>query len=301
MNTPAMTIRETLRMGERELVRGGVPNPRRNAEWMLCHALSCTPLYIHVNAHEVVGEEAARKFVDFIDRRATREPLQHVLEATEFMSLPFAMQKGVFIPRPETETLAETALEFLRSLPLSHPLSVLELCCGSGAVGIALARSIPNLQVYAVDLNPQAVQLTRRNAVLNGVEDRVQALCSDAGLLLEHGGSGDWPPRFAAIVCNPPYIASREVPELAPEVSDWDPIEALDGGADGLDFYRAVAPRLRQRLDVGAAVMFEIGSTQGAAVEQILRSVGLVQGRVLPDMAGRDRVVTAASSGESEQ
>jgi release factor-specific protein-(glutamine-N5) methyltransferase len=290
MKTPDWSIRALLKLGAAELERHGVPNARRNAEWILCHALECTTLYLYVNSAETPETDRIAIYFEWIDRRTQREPLQQIVEETEFMSLRLEMADGVFIPRPETETLVETALSFLESRSIFEPIAALDLCCGSGAVGVSMAHLLSNLSVYAVDIDIDAVMLTRRNARLAGVSERVEAAQADAISLLEHGFGENWP-AFTVVACNPPYIATRDLGKLPPEVRDWDPPEALDGGVDGQDFYRRAIPLLSRRLARGGAVVFEIGDDQGEAVSQMLCNAGFGAVDVLPDYAGRDRVV----------
>jgi len=290
MTTPDWSIRALIRLGTAELERHGVPNARRNAEWMLCHALECTTLYLYVNSTETPETDRIAIYFEWIDRRTQREPLQQIVEETEFMSLRLEMADGVFIPRPETETLVETALSYLESRSIFEPIAALDLCCGSGAVGVSLAHLLSNLSVYAVDIDVDAVMLTRRNARLAGVSERVEAAQVDAISLLEQGFGETWP-AFTVIACNPPYIATGDLGKLPPEVRDWDPPEALDGGVDGLDFYRRSIPLLSRRLVSGGAVVFEIGDTQGEAVSEMLCNAGFGAVDVFPDYAGRDRVV----------
>jgi len=290
MRAPDWSIRNLLKLGTAELERHGVPNARRNAEWMLCHALECTTLYLYVNSDETPERNRITIYFEWIDRRTQREPLQQIVEETEFMSLRLEMAQGVFVPRPETETLVEMALSFLETRPLFEPITALDLCCGSGAVGVSMAHLLSNLKVYAVDIDIEAVMLTRRNARLAGVSERLEAAQVDAVSMLEQGFGETWPD-FTVIVCNPPYIATSELRALPPEVRDWDPPEALDGGPDGLDFYRRLIPFVERRLAPAGAVAFEIGDTQGEAVSQMLLNAGFGAVEVYPDFAGRDRVV----------
>jgi release factor glutamine methyltransferase len=293
MNGPT-GIRDLVRSGEARLLSHGVPNARRNAEWIMCHVLQCTPLYLYVNSAKELPGARREDFWQRIERRAQREPLQHILETTEFMSLTFEVRPGVFVPRPETETLVESALRYLRERPLFEPLRILDLCCGSGVVGLSIARALPNAEVFAVDTNPLAVRLTRRNARHLGVEDRVRVARAEAVSFLE-AEHAEWPSRYTAVVCNPPYISRDEIALLPPEVRDWDPEDALDGGPDGLHLYYMIAPHLPRRLVPGGAAFFEIGATQGEEVSDALRRAGLHNVGVLPDFAGRDRVVGAVS------
>jgi release factor glutamine methyltransferase len=298
VNPLSASIRELLKQGEDRLAERGVPNARRNVEWMLCHALSCRPLELHVRSGEPVGGAQLETYLRGVARRARREPLQHILAGTEFMSLPYDVRPGVFVPRPETETLVEETLALLRAAPLHEPLTVLDLGCGTGVIAVSLAHAIPNVQVFAVDENAEAVALTERNAGRNGVAGRVRAVRGEVEALLTGtagAATSGWPARFTTIVCNPPYIATAEIALLPPEVRDYDPRPALDGGPDGLDAYRAVVPLLRERLRPGGAVCFEIGSTQREAVAALLAAQGFEEIACVRDLAGRDRVVRAVS------
>ncbi len=282
----AETIRDLLQRAELRLVASGVPNARRNAEWMLCHALGLRMLDLYVQSTDAPDPDRASVYREMVERRAAREPLQYILGATEFMSLSFEVHPGVFVPRPDTEVLVERAEELLRSRPLHEALDVLDLCSGSGIIGVSLAARIPNLAVVAVDVSSAAAVITARNAALNGVSDRVEVVHEDAFAYLRDTGR-----RFAAVVCNPPYIESGELAALPREVRDHEPTLALDGGRDGLDFYRRAVPELAGRLTPGGFVMFEIGDTQGAGVSKLLRDAAFTSVEVAKDYAGRDRVV----------
>jgi len=284
----AGNIREWVARAEAHLVNHGVPNARRNAEWMLCYSLGWNMLDVYVKSAAPLKGECARRYWTIVERRANREPLQYILEGTEFMSLPFAVKRGVFVPRPETELLVEQAEGMLRTRPLHEPLVVLDLCSGSGIVGVSLAYRVPNLDVIAVDAAPAAAELTAANAARNAVPDRVRVVQGDAFEFLERIDI-----RFSAIVCNPPYIATGELAALPREVREHEPTLALDGGEDGLDFYRRVAPLLARRLHANGFVMFEIGDMQAAAVSALLRAAGFAAVEVAKDYAGSDRVVAA--------
>jgi len=280
------TIAELLRRAETHLVSHDVPNARRNAEWMLCHSLGMRMLDLYVQSRESLDTARVEAYWELVDRRASREPLQYILGTTEFMSLPFEVRPGVFVPRPETELLVERADLMLRPWPLHQPLDVLDLCCGSGIIGVALAHRIPNLSVTSVDLSPEACALTARNAELNGARERVTVVEANAIEYLERT-----PRRFAAILCNPPYIESGDLAGLPREVREHEPMLALDGGRDGLDFYRRIIPLFPDHLLARGTCAFEIGDTQGAAVSAMLRGAGFATTEVVKDYSGRDRVV----------
>jgi release factor glutamine methyltransferase len=288
MNHAPASIRELLGLAEEHLVKSGVPNARRNAEWMLCHTLGWSMLDLYVNASIPVTGPQLETYWECIERRARREPLQYIVGGTEFMSLPFEVQPGVFVPRPETEVLVEQAERELRSFPLHRELSALDLCCGSGIIGISLARRISNLNVTAVDISRDAVELSRHNANVNGVSRRVRVVHADVMGFMVPGAT-----RYSAILCNPPYISTGELAALPREVREHEPLQALDGGSDGLDFYRRLVPRLEAKLRPGGFVMFEIGDMQGDAVRRLLCESGFADVHVIADLSGRDRVVRA--------
>ena len=303
---PFVSLRHMVEWGESRLRSTGVPNARNNAEWILCDAADCDRLQIYVGAPEGVPFSVAEKYVSNLRRRASREPLQYVLGATEFMSLPFRTPPGVFIPRPDTEVLVEEMESRLRGMPLSPCLNVVDLCCGSGVIAIALAHRIPNLEAWAVDASEPAADVTASNAEANGVGRRVHVVKDTAEDFLAASVTADHrsqkaprraPDRFSAVVCNPPYISSSDLRDLPPEVRDHEPIEALDGGPDGLDFYRNVIPMLPQRLVPDGVAAFEIGEAQAGAVRALMEAAGLTDVSVVTDYAGLDRVVIGTCAG----
>ncbi len=280
------SVRSMLLRGAALLIENGVPNARRNAEWLLCHSLGCSTLDLYTHSGRWPADDQASVFWQNVHRRANREPLQYILGATEFMSRPFVVPTGVFVPRPDTEILVELAEARLRRMPLERSLEALDLCCGSGVIAVSLTARIPNLNAIAVDACALAVATTQKNARRNGVDDRITAVEAD---VIRYLSSDDH--EVSAVLCNPPYIVTNELSNLPPEVSDHEPRAALDGGPDGLDFYRAVTPKLADRLRPGGFAAFEIGDDQGAAVSGMMTEAGLVDVSVSPDFAGCDRVV----------
>lgn len=282
-HSPGPTVSQLIRSGELELVVAGVPNARRNAEWMLSHVLGCRAADLYLDTQQVPRVERVNEYRGLVSRRVGREPLQYLLGTTEFMSLPFVAVPGVFIPRPDTECLVEIAETMLT--PNSR---VLDVCCGSGVIGVSLLRRAAGTTLTAVDVDANAVALTRQNAELNGVAGRITCEMRDGIAFLQ--GIEE---RYDMIVCNPPYIPSGTLAALPPEVRNHEPRRSLDGGADGLDFYRAMAPWLPRALRPAAPVLMEIGADQAEAVAGILVDATLVDIEVDRDYAGCDRVVTA--------
>lgn len=299
MNSGRPTIRSLLARGETYLDGHDVPNARRNAEWMLCSSLSCELIDLYVHADSTPAAELAKQYWDNIERRAKREPLQYILGATEFMSLPFVITRGVFVPRPETECLVELAERKLRNSALRGRPRALDLCCGSGIIAVSLALRVPGLSVTAVDSSELAVETTRKNAAINEVSDRVRCVQSDAVEYLKNEkarAESGHTSGYTAVLCNPPYIETDELADLPPEVRFHEPADALNGGPDGLSMYRAVAPLLYPLLERGGIVLFEIGATQGSAVAGLFAAAGIAEITVEKDYGGNDRVVSGVKA-----
>jgi release factor glutamine methyltransferase len=290
--SPNKTIRELIQVTTEYLEGKGVESSKLNAERMLadCLGLSRIELFFQ-HDRPVLGAELDR-YRDLVRRRAGGEPLQQILGETEFYSRVFKVEPGVFIPRPETERLVEEAVALLAppDRRLLAPVAV-EIGCGTGIIGISLALEIPRLTVYATDVNAAAVKLTQHNAHTLGAGPRVHVWQGNRfdPLPVRLKGQVD------LVVSNPPYIREADIPGLATEVSEHDPVEALSGGEDGLDFYRALAARVGAWLRRGGHIAVEIGDEQGQEVEDIFASSGLQDIRVFRDYADRDRVVTARS------
>ena len=215
-------------------------------------------------------------------RLARGEPLQYLVETWEFFGLPFRVGPGVLIPRPDTETLVEYALSLLKGVQAPR---VADLCAGSGAIGVAIGHSRPDARVHALELSPQAFRYLTENIACNGVEN-VQAVQADvfsppAGL-----------PLFDLVASNPPYIRRGELASLQRQVQ-WEPKMALDGGEDGLDFYRALPEIWGPRLKIGGWLALEVGYDQAQAVAGLLEAAGFGQVCCLPDPTGILRVVAA--------
>lgn len=288
MILPIPNVVQLIKEGEVYLVGKGVPNARRNAEWLLAHALRSRNTELYMDAARIPSAAETQDYNRLLGRRGAREPLQYVLGSTEFMSLPFYASAGVFIPRPETEVLVETAEA---QLTVSAGLAVLDLCCGSGVIAVSLVKRIANTTAIAIDIDENATTLTRRNAVLNGVRDRVDCIRADAATFLR-----DTSCRFDVIVCNPPYVRSDEIELLSPEIKLHESLISLDGGPDGLGLYRRVAPLLARCLRPKGAVAFEIAPSQSGVVHDVLRTSGFADITVRPDYTGLDRVITGRSA-----
>lgn len=275
-----MTYREAAGRIAGLLREAGIEN--ETAESMFLMEFACGAdrgFYLLHQMDEMPGEQW-EKYRDAAAKRCRRIPLQHLTGEQEFMGLPFLVNEHVLIPRQDTEILAEEAIKILKD-DCGSGKKILDLCTGSGCIAVSLKTFCPETDVTACDISPEALAVAGRNAEYNHVE--VEFLESD----LFSGISG----HFQMIVSNPPYIPSSVIPELMPEVRDHEPVRALDGGADGLYFYRKIIEECGDYLMPGGWLLFEIGYDQGAAVSEYMREHQFKDIEVIRDLAGLDRVV----------
>ena len=214
-------------------------------------------------------DEVEKRAEAMVRRRLAGEPVAYITGVWEFRGLPMEVSRDVLIPRVDTEVLAETAIKYLKDTGRLDA-RVLDLCSGTGCIGCAIADALPQCQVVLADISPEAIELSRRNVARNGLAGRVSYMLTDATKA---------PPvmsgRFDIIVSNPPYIPSFEILTLDASVRDYEPIWALDGGEDGLDFYRAIVENWLPSLGSGGALMFEVGEEQAGPVKEIMRAHGM--------------------------
>lgn len=253
-------------------------NPRE-AEMIVSKVLGLTKLDFMLKGKEPVSPEQIETIRGYAQRRKAREPLQYILGSQEFMSLKFKVCPGVLIPRGDTETLVETMLKRCRG-----DEHILEIGTGSGCIAVSLAYYCPEVRITAVDISEIARRTARENAVYHHVEDRV---IIEACNIMEEVPAG----RFDMIVSNPPYIERKVIPCLEPDVRDHEPVVALDGGEDGLDFYRRIAAAAPSLLNAGGGLWLEVGFDQAERVAQLLRQQGFAEIETIKDLCGIERVV----------
>lgn len=275
----------------------GIDSARLDAELLLAHVLKLTRMQLYLNFDRPLGASELASFKEFVKRRAQREPVAYMTGEKEFWSRAFHVEKGVLVPRPDTEVLIEAVLERLKGR--DGELAGFELGTGSGCVAVTLLAEIPALKMTAVEISETAGRVTLANAERHGVAERLCLIHEDFTQSIpfsprEKVPTGRMRGSFDFIVSNPPYIAENEFPTLPPDVRDFEPREALDGGKDGLDFYRLLATFSQHALQPEGFIAVEIGETQGAAVSEIFRNAGLAQTAVKKDYAGLDRVVAAS-------
>ncbi len=272
----------------------GVPSPRLDAEVLLAHAIGRRRTELYLRDSSAPHQRDA--FWQTLKRRARREPVAYITGVQEFWSLEFTVNRHVLIPRPETERVVELALELLGSYPTPR---ILDLGTGSGCIAVALASQLPQARVRACDVSAEALAVARTNAVAHNVAGRITFMRADMreGRPQTDASPSGRPqgaaPAFDLIVSNPPYIAAPEFATLQAEVRDWEPRLALDGGRDGLDFYRRLLQDCPVQLRPGGWLVMEIGSTQSEAVMRMARSQdNLSECRLSYDYAGLPRVVS---------
>ncbi len=276
-----LTLVEVLKRTESWLADKGSPSARLDAELLLGHVLGMDRITLYLQHDRPLGETELADLREPVRRRGAREPVATIVGKKEFWSRSFAVRPGVLVPRPDTETLVSTALELLPEG--DDPIFVADVGCGTGCVGLTLAAERANVRLYALDVSSAALTCTKENVVALGLSARVGVLRSD----LLSGVPENRP--VDVVVSNPPYISSAVLPTLEPEVAVHEPRLALDGGPDGLDFYRRLVPVAARR--ARKAVLVEVGAAQAVPVMALFREAGLRAVRAKADLAGVDRVV----------
>lgn len=281
-----MIMREALRFSRDLLAEDGIPDSRIEAEALLMHLLNKDRLHLYLDMGEELGPEEERDLSSLLTRRLQHEPIAYILGQREFFGIEMGVDRRVLIPRPETELLVEKTLEYLQSRfgSLSHPFLVADVGTGSGAIAVALARSLPNATIYAIDISSEALKVARTNFKRHNVAERILALEGDLLSPL--------PERVDVIVANLPYVAKPELANLCPEVREFEPRLALDGGEDGFSLIRRLLEEARGKLKKGGAIIIEIGFGQtGKAFDLADKSFHSAVKRVFPDLGGINRVL----------
>jgi len=284
-------LREALVSAVQRLNGAGIETARLDAEVLLGHVLAMTREQILVSAEMLLDRAQLERYQELLQLRLAHAPVAYITGRQEFWSLDFQVTSRVLVPRADTERLVEIALMLKSSFPAPWPLHILDIGTGSGAVAVTLAKELPHTTFWATDVSQDALEIARSNALRIGVAERISFICAD--LFGPFAAERD---RFDLIVSNPPYIRSADIANLAPEVSWWEPRIALDGGADGLDFYRRLAAEASSYLIPGGAIAVEIGADASAQVSDIFVVAGYANVETFQDYAGKDRVVVAKNS-----
>jgi release factor glutamine methyltransferase len=264
-----------------------VAEPRPSAEVLLAHLLSKDRLFLYLNYERPMEKEELSEFRTLVKRRLGGEPNQYITGMQEFWSLPFRVSPDVLIPRPETEVLLETVLEFLGSP--EREVRILDLGTGSGAIAVALARELGASKIVATDWSMAAVKLAQENARLNQVDSKIHFVCAD--LFSTFSSSSG---KFAVVATNPPYVSHAEFSNLSPEIRDYEPRDALDGGPDGLAAIRRVIMEAPTVLSHKGGLIMEMGADQAESVSALVENSQHYEShKIIRDYSGLDRVLLA--------
>ncbi|MCI9170234.1 MAG: peptide chain release factor N(5)-glutamine methyltransferase [Lawsonibacter sp.] len=266
------------------LKKAGVESAQLEAREIICFAADKSREQFYRDMSLYVSREMEQRVEDLVQRRLAGEPVAYIIGEWEFYGLSLDISRDVLIPRLDTELLAERGI--LKARESGEGARVLDLCAGSGCVGLAIASNAPECRVVLGELSEGALRVCKQNVRRNELNARVTCLSVNA---LENPSSTLWD--FDAIVCNPPYIPTVDIEALDVSVRDYEPRMALDGGKDGLDYYRAIAAKWKPALRLGGTLIFEVGVGQAGAVEDILEENGYEEIKILPDTQNILRVV----------
>jgi release factor glutamine methyltransferase len=294
-----MRLLDTIKSSSDHLEKSGVVDPLVDAELLVLHAAGIDRLRAYMDNPEADLRLLSR-INRLVKRRANGEPLQYIIGHVDFLGLEIRVGKGVLIPRPETEMLVEEAIKTVKRKELSvksseenpspithHPSQLfLDLCTGSGCISLALAKEFPAAKVYATDVSAKALKYAKGNAECNGIKNVIFLKGSLFTPVAEHMS-------FDLITANPPYISTSDISGLQREVREWEPLRALDGGEDGLDFYGEILSRAAGYLKEGGWIFFELGFGQSEAVAEIAVRSGFKNIELIREFAGIDRVLKA--------
>ena len=282
----SLTLLQAWQSAKSRLEAAGLAGPVIDARLLVEAAADASRADIVSDPYRELTAEQEARLADYLDRREHREPVAQILGRKGFWKIMLSVNSKVLTPRPDTETIMDAVLP---AFPEAMAFSVLDLGVGSGAILLAILAERPAAKGLGVDVSEDALAVARENAANLGLASRVALL------------RGDWtaglgPESFDLVVSNPPYIATEVIESLEPEVRDHEPRLALDGGADGLDAYRILAPEILRVLKPGGMFAVEIGFDQKAAVEALFKTAGARGVRTIPDLATRDRVVTGTKN-----
>ncbi|MBM4146340.1 MAG: peptide chain release factor N(5)-glutamine methyltransferase [Nitrospira sp.] len=288
-----MRARETLQSARELLEMSGLNDADREAEFIVSHCLGIDRLHLYKEDPDI-PEKILLQIYEYLRRRAAREPLQYILGYAEFHGLKIKAGPGVLIPRPETELMVEEALRILRNIgkgkgteKKSDNTKILDLCTGSGCIALALAGEFPDAEVYGTDTSKVAIRYAEENVDRN----RIKNVTFLKGNLFDPLKNLD--NKFDVIISNPPYIRRADMINLQPEIKDWEPVEALNGGEDGLDYYRIIIPESKNYLKEHGYLVLEIGIGQSDEVKWMAEEAGFQDIIAIRDYSGIERILIA--------
>ncbi len=281
------TVEQILKEGVQLIEERDYNNPFLDVQIILAYLIKKDRIYLHIHKDEIVKKDVEEEYFEMIKKRNIGYPLQYMINKQEFMGLNFYVEEGILIPRPDTEILVEKIINIVKDKFINKEVSILDIGTGSGAIAVSLAYYLKNSKVTAVDISDQAVKIAAINAEKNEVKN-IKIIKGDLfnNLNLESE-------KFDIIVSNPPYIETDEIEKLQKEVSDFEPKKALDGGKDGLKYYKEIVKKFSQFSNSKSILSMEIGYNQGKAVKDILQNSNLFDNiEIDKDLSVNDRVIT---------
>jgi release factor glutamine methyltransferase len=284
-----ITRAQAVRQAVDEMKNAGFLTPQLDAEVILCHLLHVDRIQLHMYPEKEISPQMYREFWNHIEKRLKHMPVQYITQKQEFMGLDFYVNEHVLIPRGDTEILVETVIEMYQKMYAPNKVKALDLGTGSGVIAVSLAKCIEPMEVTATDISSKALETAKINASRHNVEEKITFL---EGSLLNPLKGKDQEESFDFLLSNPPYISHKTLPTLSSQVKDYEPLTALDGGEDGLDFYRCILKEGLAYLNPAGWLIMEIGCDQGAEVKKLMEKSGLKEIKVIKDLAGLDRVIT---------
>ncbi|CUO52535.1 peptide chain release factor N(5)-glutamine methyltransferase [Clostridium disporicum] len=276
-------IGELLQEGSSILKEAAVDTYMLDSQLLLGKVINKDKLYLITNRDKEISKKNEKEYFELIEKRKNKMPIKYILKSAEFMGLDFNVEEGVLIPRPDTEILVEETLKYI---PQDESMNVCDLCCGSGAIGIALASFRKNINIDLIDYYDTPMKVTESNIVKHNLKDRAKFVKSDLLKVVINQNK-----KYKILVSNPPYIKDEVIPTLMDDVKDYEPHTALSGGEDGLIFYRRIVEESSKVLEDDGILAFEIGHDQGEEVKKLMINSGYSDVRIVKDLAGLDRVV----------
>lgn len=275
--------------GVKTLSSNNITDARLDADLLLEHVLGVDKVYIIINGNELISEEKYNIYNNLISERAKGRPLQYIIGYQEFMGLTFEVNENVLIPRQDTEVLVLEAIKYIRENNITN---ILEIGTGTGCIPISICYNCNDVKATTVDISDEALKIAKKNAIINNVADRIQFVRSNLfeGIDEKH--------EFQLFISNPPYIRSKDIGDLMIEVKEHEPIGALDGGEDGLYFYREISKEVKKRTKIMSYILYEVGYDQSGEVKKILNALGYTDIKIYKDLAGVNRVVAGAYNRE---
>jgi release factor glutamine methyltransferase len=292
-----LLLKDLLKIAETRFEREGCLTPRLDAEQLFMHMVDRDKAWLFLHYGDDIDDKTCEEYFKLVDIRAEGMPVQYITGSQEFMGLPFMVNKNVLIPRQDTETLVERALDLVKGkkMPM-RGFRILDLCSGSGAIAVSLSyhlnRNGKKTFITATDISPAAIAVATENARLNGVAKDITFVEGDLFAPFIKNKKGRGKQQFDFIISNPPYIPSHVIPTLMREVRDHEPTLALDGGNDGLDIYRRILNEVHLYLKKSGVLLMEIGYDQGEAIVNLVADSGFYgPAKIIKDLGGKDRVV----------